>query len=47
MAAKNYDVEKDQLEIEKVCVGLIAVSLIAVSETVGRKMVIRNIHHIL
>lgn len=46
-ANKKLDLEKDVKEIEKICLGLIGVSFIAISEVVGRKMIIRNIHNIL
>lgn len=46
-ASKDFDVEKDTDEIEEVCLGLIGMAFIAISEPVGKKMIIRNIHHIL
>lgn len=46
-ASKSLDLEKDKEEIELIQLGLIGVSLIAVTEIVGRKLIIRNIHHIL
>ena len=44
---KKYDAEKDAEKINEINAGLIGVALISVSEVVGRKMIIRNIHHIL
>ena len=38
---------KDDLKVKEISLGLIGMALIAVSEDVGRKMLIRNIHHIL
>jgi 26S proteasome regulatory subunit N1 len=47
LATKHYDEKTQQLEIEQVCLGLIGVALISISEIVGIKMIIRNIHHIM
>lgn len=44
---KKYDFEKDIDKINEVCIGLIGVALVSVSEVVGWKMIIRIIHHIL
>lgn len=46
-ATKHYDEKTQQDEIEQVNLGLIGVALISVSEVVGIKMIIRNIHHIM
>lgn len=43
---KKVDPE-DELTVQEINLGLIGMALIAVSEDVGRKMLIRNIHHIL
>lgn len=44
---QKIDWEKDAMEVERVSLGLIGVSFIAISETVGRKLLIRNINHIM
>lgn len=44
---KNFEPEKEILLIEEMCMGLIGVSFIAISDVVGRKLLIRIINHIM
>lgn len=44
---QKIDWEKDVLEIERISLGLIGMSFIAISEPVGRKLLIRNVNHIM
>lgn len=44
---QKYDPEKDIEVVEKMSLGLIGLSFVAIGEVVGRKLLIRNINHIL
>ncbi len=48
-ATKHFKEENDdnKQEIENICLNLLGISFIAITEVVGMNMVIRNIHHIL